>query len=113
MAGRLLYELVSKSNQEGSAYLGKGDLIRAEIFFTISARAFEKGIHSYYNLALIQARQNKTRKAIELLKIVIENGRSRGVTDFSWLIKPEELEPLQGLPEFSEIMKQIGLDASD
>ena len=113
MAKRLLDELVSKGNQEGADYLSKKDYIRAEIFLRISSRAFEKGIRSYYNLARIHALQNNTKEAIKFLTIMVDNGRSRGVNDFSFLLEQEDLKSLRNLPEFMEIIKKAGLKKSD
>lgn len=112
MAKRLLYELVSKGNQEGANYLGKSDYIRAEFFFNVAARAYEKGIHSFYNLARIQALQNNTKNAMRFLNIMIENGRARGIKDFSFLLREDDLKSLRNVPAFIKLMGTLELSGS-
>jgi pimeloyl-ACP methyl ester carboxylesterase len=109
MAKRLLDELVSKGNQEGAQYLGKKDFIRAEFFYQVAARAYKKGINSFFNLARIQALQNNTKKAMKFLKIMAANGRARGLSDFSFLLREDDLKSLRNEPEFKKLVEELGL----
>jgi dienelactone hydrolase len=106
MAERVLYNLTSKSRMEGEAYLVKGELARAELFWEMGAQA---GKYSWFNgwmqyrLASVYALQGRTKKAIKTLKQAIENGFKR----VNMLKTDKNLNSLRANPAFHQLLNQL------
>ena len=90
-------------NALGGVYAGKGELSKAEYYYSKAIELSDVLFLPYYNLAMVQSRQHKTKEAIENLDIFLKKGGKRY---FDHIQSNTDLDPLRDLPEYKTMMKK-------
>ena len=65
----------------------------------------ENAMH-HYNLACSLSLKNQRARAVTALRKAI----SLGYDDFKWMLKDEDLKPLQGHPRFTELLEELEIE---
>ena len=90
-------------NALGGVYAGKNELEKAEYFYTKAIDLDSYSSIPYYNLAMVQARQNKATEAIENLETFLQKG---GTRYYDHIKNNTDLDPIRNDDGFKELMKK-------
>jgi len=107
MVVRLLLGLEIDAGNKGWDFFQKGEYVKAIFFFEIAVQGggkdspSKKNIH--YNLACAYARNQNKKKALENLKLAVDNG----FDDIEHMERDEDLASIRNTEEYQKILKTL------
>ncbi len=90
-------------NALGGVYAGKEELTKAVYFYKKAIDYDDSNMLPYYNLAMVQSKQNNIMDALRNLEIFLQKG---GTIYYDHIQTNTDLDPLRELPEYKELMKK-------